>query len=92
MPEGTGFASVLEFDRWGSTPRRSTSDDPARLSGRFQYVPSAVREARRTAPPADGKALAFDTLFSSQGASGATAKHEELVEVHAKEVRAGYLS
>ena len=46
--------------------------DPARISGRFQYYYPQVVLTRRTAPsPSDGKALAFVTLFSSQGAKGA---------------------
>jgi hypothetical protein len=65
-----GFVVPLEsWSAYGQALPWPTISIPPEISGRFQYYNPQVVLTRRTAPsPSDGKALAFVTLFSSQGA------------------------
>ena len=67
-PEGLGVRFRLESARWESTSLGPISSDPPVVSGRFSTTVCCTLRHGEPRLPADGKALAFDTLFSSQGA------------------------
>jgi hypothetical protein len=68
LPRALGVRFRLESARWESTSLGPISADPPVVSGRFSTTVCCTLRHGEPRLPADGKALAFDTLFSSQGA------------------------